>query len=255
MTRWLVCIVAWLFLVPAQAAAAEDTLGDFEDAANERGDEDAAHERATGAWTETSDDDELEGDALGAFLTLPAAFVAAALSGYDEYETRGAGEPVAALVRLESGYQRLSHGDVDAYTLRGELIWAFVGLGAEFVNYREGSPRQSLALTNIEGLLRLIPHERLHISISGGVRLLDGKRNKTAGQGGVTFGAYPFQWLGLEADLRWADFGKNVLEDYRAGLLLRLPDFPFAALRGGYRTIRVRGDSLHGGEVGVVLTW
>ena len=46
-----------------------------------------------------------------------------------------------------------------------------------------------------------------------------------------------------------------MLGDYRIGGLLRSPDFPFIALRGGYRVIQIQGETLHGGEIGVVFTW
>ena len=48
---------------------------------------------------------------------------------------------------------------------------------------------------------------------------------------------------------------RGVLGDYRIGGLLRLPDFPFIALRGGYRVIQIQGETLHGGEIGAVFTW
>jgi hypothetical protein len=86
-------------------------------------------------------------------------------------------------------------------------------------------------------------------------RRLEGQRDRTDFEGGLSLGAYPIEWFGVEFDLRWADVGNNILGDYRVGGLLRHPDFPFVALRGGYRNIQVQGESLRGGEVGAVITW
>ena len=66
---------------------------------------------------------------------------------------------------------------------------------------------------------------------------------------------YPVEWAGLEIDLRWADIDGSTLEDYRAGLLLRHPEFPFVGVRGGYRIMRIGNSDLDGGEVGVAITF
>lgn len=245
LARWTftALLISTFCVAPYGSALADDPLGDFEDELDSDG---------GNPGFETPDD---PGYGLGALVALPLLVVSSAVTTLEHYANRKKGEPAAALVRLESSYQRLGDGDVDGYTLRGELVWAFVGIGAEFVGYRDGTPKQTFDFTTVEGLFRLAPNDGLRLSVAAGTRVLEGKRDKTVGQAGFSFGLYPAEWVGLEVDLRWADVGGATLGDYRGAILLRPPAFPITALRAGYRDIEVAGESLHGGEIGVVLTW
>jgi hypothetical protein len=231
-------------LSPYSPALAGDTLGDFEDGL------DSADGGRPGF--ETPND---PGDGVLALFALPVLIVRSAFETREHYAKRNKGEPAAALVRLESTYQRLGDDDVDGYTLRGELIWAFIGIGGEFIGYREGTPKQTFDFTTVEALFRLTTNDQIRFTLAAGTRVLEGKREKTAGQAGFSFGLYPVKWAGLEVDLRWAGLDGATLGDYRGAILLRPPAFPITALRAGYRNIEVGGESLHGGEIGLVLTW
>jgi hypothetical protein len=239
-------LVVMVLIVSGGPAAAKDTLGDFEDEV----------EKSEGSDSGGDDhghyDDSDDSDAFFAFLYVIAGSAGATLEHYAE---RRDGAPSAALLRVEGTYQALNNGDVDGYTVRGELVWAFIGVGGEFIGYQEGSPDQTFDFTTVEGLFRFSPHENFRVTLATGSRRLEGKRKTTVFEGGISVGVYPQDWLGLELDLRLADVGDNVLGDYRIGGLLRLPDFPFMALRGGYRVIQIQGETLHGGEIGVVFTW
>jgi len=245
LTRWTftALLIATFCFAPSGSALADDTLGDFEDELDADG---------GNPGFETPDD---PGYGLGALIALPVLVVSSALTTLEHYADRKKGEPAAALVRLESSYQRLGEDNIDGYTLRGELVWAFVGIGGEFVGYREGTPKQTFDFTTVEGLFRLAPNDGVRLTLAAGTRVLEGKRDKTVGQAGFSFGLYPTEWAGLEVDLRWADLGGATLGDYRGAILLRPPAFPVTALRVGYRDIEVASESLHGGEIGVVVTW
>ena len=106
-----------------------------------------------------------------------------------------------------------------------------------------------------EVVYRFTPNEHLRFSLALGARTIDGKGSRSGVHGGGSLGLYPWRWLGFETDLRWADIADRTLGDYRAGALLRLPGFPYVAVRGGYRGIHYQSEWLHGGEVGLVLTW
>ncbi len=231
-----------LVLSPPRIASGKDTLGDFEDAVRDSEGSDSGDDNYGGY-----DDDDSD--------LLDVVFASMIGQSLKQYGHREAGAPAAALLRLEGSYQRLNSADVDGYTLRGDLVWEFFGIGGEFIRYREDSPSQNFDFTTIEGLFRFVPHEALRLTLAAGSRRLEGKRKTTAFEGGLSFGAYPIDWLGVEIDLRWADLGNATLGDYRIGGLLRHPDFPFIALRGGYRNIQIQGESLHGGEIGAVVTW
>jgi hypothetical protein len=142
-----------------------------------------------------------------ALFALPQLVFSSALTTYEHDANRKKGEPVVVLVGLESSYQRLDDDDVDGYTLRGELVWAFIGIGAEFIGYRGGTPKQTFDFTTVEGLFRLATNDRIWLQVAAGTRVLEGKREKTAGQARFSFGLYPVKWVGLEADLRWAGVG------------------------------------------------
>ena len=43
--------------------------------------------------------------------------------------------------------------------------------------------------------------------------------------------------------------------DYRAGLVARVPRFPYLAVRAGYRAIQFQAETLDGPEIGLVGTW
>jgi hypothetical protein len=243
--RWLftVLLVLAFCLAPYGPALAGDTLGDFEDELGSDG---------GNPGYESPDD---PGDSVLALFALPKLIFSSALATHKHYAKRKKGEPTSALLRLEGTYQRLGDGDVDGYTLRGELIWAFIGIGGEFIGYREGTPKQTFDFTTVEALFRLATNDQIQFQFAAGTRVLEGKREKTAGQAGFSFGLYPVKWVGLEADLRWGGVGNTTVSDYRGAILLRPPAFPITALRAGYRNIEVGGESLHGGEIGVVLTW
>lgn len=256
-------LVALLTLVspalPAASPRADDTLGDFEKEILEREEEEREKEKDD-KKTARHDDDERNAEEDEAGVAAFLALVLALLSSSDETmahfgERRQKGEPAAALLRLESAYQPLSRTDVDGLVSRAELTWAMLGLGGEFLRYWEETPRQDLDFWSLEGLFRIAPNEYFRLTVAAGARSIRGRESRAGFQGGFSLGVYPRRWLGVEADLRWAHIADRVLGDYRGGLLLRAPAFPYAALRGGYRAIRYGGETLHGAEAGLVLTW
>jgi hypothetical protein len=217
-------------------ASAKDTLGDFEDETEASGDD--------------SDDDlHWGGDWFGVFL------VGGMDATFKHFANRKPGGLSAPLLRLESGYQNLYDADVDGYMIRSEIVWGSFGVGGEFLRYHEDNPKQNFEFGTFETLFRIAPNEYFQFSIANGVRFLEGRNKKSAYQGGVTLGIYPYSWWGLEFDLRLADIGKHGLGDYRVGGLLRIPQFRFVALRFGYRVIEVGDSVLEGGEIGAVVTW
>ncbi len=239
-------LVVAIALATTTSAAEEDTLGEFEKAAG-------VENSRIGVESPEDEDDEFK--LLGGALALPGLALFTASRTNEVFRERRAGEPAPSMLRLEGTYQRLADGDVDAHTTRGQFIWSSLGIGGEFTRYKEGSPKQSLDLTSGELLFRFLPCHRMNLILAIGARKLDGDRDETGLQGGLSFGLHPVEWMGLELDLRWAAIGDGTLEDYRAGALFRHPDFPFVALRGGYRIERIGGSSLDGAEVGVVLTF
>jgi hypothetical protein len=160
-----------------------------------------------------------------------------------------------ALARLESTYQRLSSADVDGLTTRAEVIFSYFGVGGEFVGYWEDAPQQDMDFALVEGLIRLVPNEYVRLTLAAGSRHIAGDRSRWAHGGGFSIGLYPQEWLGIEADLRWAKVSDRTSGDYRVGALLRIPRFPYLALRGGYRVIQYQNETLDGPEIGVVATW
>lgn len=240
------CATAMLAVLLSPMAAADDTLGDFERSAGER---------EKGIAVEDQSEPLDEGAGILALAALPIVGWFSIAHTHEVFAKRRAGEPAGAMLRLEPTYQRLRKGDVDAYNLRGEIAFSFLGLAGEFTRYKEGNPVQSLDLQSYELLFRILPSRKIELKIAGGVRRLEGDRDRTAGQGGISLGFYPEPWIGVEVDLRWAKVKKNLLEDYRAGLSLRHPAFPFIGLRGGYRSVALSGERLDGGEVGVVFTF
>jgi hypothetical protein len=241
-SRALWSLIAILLLGVGSNAVGKDTLGDFEKAARKSGGD-------SGPSTQGND-----GSGLGV-LALPYLIFESVGATHDLYSRRSPGTPSTALLRLETTYQPLSNADVHGYTFRSELVWSFVGVGAEFINYRESSPKQTFDFLTLEGLFRFVPNERIRLTLAAGARRLEGKRDTSRPQAGISVGLYPVDWLGVEIDLRWADLGGNTLGDYRIGGLLRFPNFPIIGLRMGYRTIQVGDETLHGGEVGAVFTW
>ncbi len=248
-------LVLTLVLTHAGLAYAKDTLGDFEDAVK-----DAAKGGSKGGdygrdHRHDSDDHYVDDPYHRDRDVEPSDKGGVQSATLRHYTNRSLGAPAAAAIRLESSYQRLNTGDVDGYTLRGEIFYRSLGLGGEFISYREGSPKQKLNFESVEVLFRFTPSKLTRITAAVGTRVIDGRSETPFFEGGISFGLYPIDPFGVEVDLRWAYLDEDVLGDYRIGALLRHPSFPFVALRGGYRLIQVRGDSLHGGEVGVVLTW
>ena len=160
-----------------------------------------------------------------------------------------------SLARLESTYQRLSSADVDGLTTRAEVVFSYFGVGGEFVRYWEDTPQQEMDFALVEGLIRLVPNEHVRLTLAAGSRHIAGDRSRWAHGGGFSIGLYPLEWLGFEADLRWAKVSDRTSGDYRLGAQLRIPRFPHLALRGGYRVIQYQNETLDGPEVGVVATW
>ncbi|MBK7948816.1 MAG: hypothetical protein IPK00_08755 [Deltaproteobacteria bacterium] len=251
----LVCTL----LAVRPCSADEDTLGDFEDEIERREDEeneDDTEYRGSSSGSSTSEANEAIGTVIG-------GTIGAVLDGSAERATenlarpdqRRGGEPATAIVRLESSYQRLSHSDVDGLSTRAEILAGPLGVGGEFLRYWEDSPQQHLDFAAIEGLLRFAPNGYFQITLAVGSRHIDGRRSRWAHGGGVGLGFHPQTWLGFEADLRWAKVGDRALGDYRIGALLRVPKFPYLALRGGYRVIQYQNETLDGPELGLVGTW
>ena len=225
--------------------AGDDTLGDYEGAIERREHEE---DQAEGSGGGGSGSGEAIGAAVGSLLLI------AEEAAPDEDEHR-AGAPSTAVIRVESTYQRFSSADVDGITTRAELVFSYFGVGGEFIRYHEDSPDQDLDFGLVEGLIRIVPHESIRLTLAAGSRRIEGDRSRWAHGGGFSLGFYPLEWVGLEADLRWAEVSDRTSGDYRVGALLRIPRFPYLALRGGYRVIQSQNETLDGPEVGLVATW
>jgi hypothetical protein len=253
----LLILLALLVAVGVVPATADDTLGDFEDGIEKREQKNSKRRNTNNAdYTVDSDDDdaadEFAGNVLGAIFS--GLFLSAG-STAEHFRSTSRGSPASAAVRLEGVYQSLTNTDVDGFTLRGEAVYAFIGVGGEYIRYHEDSPSQTLKFGSAEVLYRIAPSDVFSLTAALGARWVDGRDDRTGFSGGVSTGIYPTEWLGLEADLRWADLSGRTLGDYRAGLLFRVPAFPYVAVRGGYRWIKYQSETLDGAEVGAVLTW
>ncbi len=239
----------WAGLGSHVSQAGDDTLGDYEGSIERREQKEDQVERSDADADGESGSDE----ALGAAIS--SALVLAAGGSSEAWEDRRAGAPATALVRVESSYQSLSSADVDGLTTRAEVIYSFIGVGGEFIRYWEESPDQDLDFGLVEGLIRIVPSEYVRLTLAAGSRHIAGRRSRWAHGGGFSIGLYPLEWLGIEADLRWAEVSDRTSGDYRIGALLRVPHFPYLALRGGYRVIQYQNETLDGPEVGLVGTW
>lgn len=234
--RGLAILALLASVLPAlPGRAGEDTLGGFEDEIERR--EDDSGSSSSG------------GDAVD-FGALDSA-----LSSDLSPDERRPGDPATAIVRLESTYQHLAHSDVDGLATRAELVAGFIGIGGEFVRYWEDSPEHHLDFGAIEGLVRFAPKSWFQITFAAGSRHIAGRHSRWAHGGGLGIGLHPQEWLGFEADARWAKVSDRTMGDYRLGVLLRVPKLRYLALRGGYRVIQYQNETLDGPELGLVGTW
>lgn len=250
---------AWLVLAPialcvsAAAGAVDDTLGDFEKEVDERERSESGRGASSNDSSSSAESDEAAVNAIGSILA--AALEVGALSAGSGLEDRRPGAPTTAFVRFENTYQRFATSDVGGLASRGELMLGFLGVGGEFIRYWEAQPDQSLEIGSIEGLFRLAPNRWLQLTLAGGSRHIAGHQGNWAHGGGFSVGIHPWAWLGVETDLRWSKVGDRTLGDYRGGLLVRVPQFPYLAVRAGYRAIQYQAESLDGPEIGLVGTW
>jgi hypothetical protein len=272
MTASLVATVLILTLgIGASSANAGDKLGDFEkeieknERRKERQDPDKRKTHRSDDYVEdpssapypgypddraSEDKDE---EALGSLLAT--ILLAHAGPTLEQYQKRRGGRPANSIFRLETGYQKLRDSDVDAVTIRTEMVWAFLGISGEFLRYSEDSPDQELDFGSLEALYRFAPSNKFRLDLAVGTRWIEGEGERSGISGGVSVGYYPTHWLGLEADARWANIADATLEDYRGAVSLRFPQFPYVALRSGYRSISYGSETLDGPEVGAVFTW
>jgi len=249
-------LIAGLAPAPAAGSDEDETLGDFE---KEIQKEDRSRRPGPDPAERPSDTlerQEGEAAAKAAAGWLIADLVGnAILSTWEGHDTRETGLPALASLRLENGWQRLADADVDGYEVRADAFYRGFGISAEYLRYWETRPSDQLTAWTLEARVRFVPDEHVRLDLAVGVRGIERESSHTGLHGGASFGLYPSRWLGLEADLRWADVGDRLLGDYRGGLLVRLSGLPHVALRGGYRAIHVGDSTLHGPELGLVLTW
>jgi hypothetical protein len=252
--RRVCAVIASKALLASPAAhAIDDTLGDFEKEVEKR---ERSESQGNGSSNGTSSGSEADEAAVGAIGSILSTVLdVGILSAASGLEDRRPGAPTTAFVRLENTYQRFARSDVDGLATRGELMLGFIGVGGEFVRYWEARPDQSLEIGSIEGLFRLAPNRFFQLTLAGGSRHIAGQKGHWAHGGGFSLGIHPWRWLGLETDLRWSKVGDRTMGDYRAGLLARIPRFPYLAVRAGYRAIQYQAETLDGPEVGLVGTW
>jgi hypothetical protein len=250
-------LFALLMTVGVVPATADDTLGDFEGEIEKREQKNSKRQSTSDAdYTGDSDEDAAEGEIFGNVLgAIFSGLFLSAGSTAEHFRSTSRGSPSGAAVRLEGAYQSLTNTDVDGYTIRGEAVYAFIGVGGEYLRYHEDSPNQTLEFGSAEVLYRIAPSDVFSLTGALGARWVDGRGDRSGFSGGVSTGVYPIEWFGLEADFRWADLSGRTLGDYRVGALFRVPAFRYLAVRGGYRWIKYQGETLDGAEAGAVVTW
>jgi len=241
-------------IAAAPARAMDDTLGDFEDEVERH---ERSENRGGGSSNDSGSASDVDSEAADAAIgaLIGSLFEIGLLSAASGMDDRRPGAPTTAIARVETTYQPLAHADVDGLATRAELVFGFIGVGGEFLRYWEQRPDQSLEIGSIEGLFRIAPNRHFQLTLAGGSRHIAGRQGYWAHGGGFSLGIHPWRWLGVETDLRWSKVGDRTLGDYRAGVLMRIPRFPYLAVRGGYRVIQYQAETLDGPEIGLVGTW
>ncbi|MEW6776763.1 MAG: hypothetical protein AB1405_10745 [Bdellovibrionota bacterium] len=145
----------------------------------------------------------------------------------------------------------MQDADVHGFGNRTELGWAFLGVGFEYLRYREETPDDELELWAIEGLWRFSMHRTFKLDLAMGGRIFDGNSKYEGMQAGLSVGIYPYPAIGLESDLRWAEIGNNALGDYQVAAVIRYPAFRYVFVRTNYRWLTLGEETIHGPTVGL----
>jgi hypothetical protein len=129
----LLNLFALLVAAGVVPATADDTPGDFEDGIEKREQKNSKRRNANNAdYTVDSDEEAAVGESVGnVFGAIFSGLFLSAGSTAEHSRSTPRGSPSGAAVRLEGVYQSLTNTDVDGYTLRGEAVYAFIGVGGE----------------------------------------------------------------------------------------------------------------------------
>ena len=252
MTRSRALVVLAVLSIAAPASA--EKLKAFEEALKKGGAKASSDKRSGGSLEFGSSDDGATrcGSLL---LDLFCETVGLGVAISNEYaQTRRPGDFALPVLRLDGGYQRMV-GRIDAFSMRGELGWRWLGAAYERLEMREHDPPERLSSDSAEVLLRTFGSGGLWVDWAAGYRAYTRGERHSGAQSGVSLGMYLTRSAGLEADLRWGSIADTTIADYRARWTVRPRGAPGLGLTAGYRVLRAGDATLHGPEAGLAWVW
>ncbi len=243
-----------LFLFASSTARA-GKLDDFEGGAGSGGGSSGGGGGSGGGsydYDEDDDDDCVE-DLEDIFPCMALYIVVEASKATIEYtrKLRKPGDLVVPYARADGFYQRVQDADVHGFGGRAEAGWAFIGVGFEYLRYREENPDDKLELWAIEALWRFSIYKSFRLDAAIGGRGFKGNSEFDGTHGGFSVGIYPHTIIGIEGDFRWAEIGGNALGDYQAAFVFRHPAFRYVFIRTNYRWLTLGEETIHGPTVGL----
>jgi hypothetical protein len=182
-------------------------------------------------------------------VTGAAGLALGGAQAHEVSQSRGAGDPVLPIVRIDAGFQWVDE-NVDAWDIGGGIGWSVLGVTGRHTQFTEQGVDQDLRFTQAHVVYRMAILNQFEMGLGFGAAWLRGGEKETGFSFALPMRYWPKENVGIEVMGAWTAFDGVRLTDVESALVVQ---FRGINVRAGYRWLELEDDrgSLSGFRVGV----